>query len=338
MVAPALTQVGVSPGCRAHVHLLLRGAFRSQPTDGPFSICCCGDHRCKPISNHDGDLEIHDTGIRGAVCFTLAPDGMGLLMKAPAGTILWTSLTAALGVAALAFGAGGWLKQRQMGTFLAIAGGLSLIYPSFSFDAFGNRCRRRGGWHASVALSKRSGFQTPLAEVTSPSAFRQRSAPGASSRSIPRGCAPPLRGVEAHGILRVDEIEPPLRLALERQRRRKLLRGRAGLSLRRRSRRACRSSRVAVRCISVRASGPGSASTRATSSVSGNAVAGLARPRPSSSGAAHPVIAHLHGAFALVRHVAVGARDAAAGVDALAPQFKLRVLRLQHRARRSRRA
>ena len=39
---------------------------------------------------------------------------------------------------------------------------------------------------------------------------------------------------------------------------------------------------------------------------------------------------HLHRAFALVGHVAVGARDAGARVDALAPHLELRVLRLEH--------
>jgi TRAP-type uncharacterized transport system fused permease subunit len=71
--------------------------------------------------------------------FTLAPEGMGLLMKAPLGTILWTSLTAALGVAAIAFGAGGWLRQRAnvLERTLAIAAGLLLIYPGSAIDLAG---------------------------------------------------------------------------------------------------------------------------------------------------------------------------------------------------------
>src|SRR4029434_10547718 len=71
--------------------------------------------------------------------FTLAPEGMGLLLKAPLATIAWSFLTAALGVAALAFGAGGWLKQsaNAIERVLAIAAGLLLIYPSPSADAAG---------------------------------------------------------------------------------------------------------------------------------------------------------------------------------------------------------
>ena len=40
--------------------------------------------------------------------------------------------------------------------------------------------------------------------------------------------------------------------------------------------------------------------------------------------AAHPVVGDLHRALALVRHVAVGAGDAAPRVDALAPQSRTR--------------
>ena len=60
-------------------------------------------------------------------------------MKAPLATILWTSLTAALGVAALAFGAGGWLRQRAtvLERSLAIVAGLLLIYPGSAVDLVG---------------------------------------------------------------------------------------------------------------------------------------------------------------------------------------------------------
>src|SRR4030095_1218095 len=46
--------------------------------------------------------------------------------------------------------------------------------------------------------------------------------------------------------------------------------------------------------------------------------------------AAHPVIADLQRALALVRHVAVGAGHTRARVDALAPRLELGVLRLEN--------
>ena len=71
--------------------------------------------------------------------FTLNPDGLGLLLKGSVTTIVWSSLTAALGVGALAFGAGGWLKQRASlaERILAVAAGLLLIYPSSFSDLAG---------------------------------------------------------------------------------------------------------------------------------------------------------------------------------------------------------
>jgi hypothetical protein len=61
----------------------------------------------------------------------------------------------------------------------------------------------------------------------------------------------------------------------------------------------------------------------------GDAVAGLAGLGDIEQGRADVVVADLDGALAHVGHVAVRAGDAAAGVDALAPQFELRVLGLQ---------
>ena len=47
--------------------------------------------------------------------------------------------------------------------------------------------------------------------------------------------------------------------------------------------------------------------------------------------AAHPVIGNLQRAFALIGHVTIRAGHAAAGVNALVPHFKLRMLRLEDR-------
>jgi TRAP-type uncharacterized transport system fused permease subunit len=64
---------------------------------------------------------------------------MGLLLRAPFATVAWSFLTAALGVAALAYGAGGWLRQHanRVERAMAIASGLLLIYPSSRTDILG---------------------------------------------------------------------------------------------------------------------------------------------------------------------------------------------------------
>ena len=71
--------------------------------------------------------------------FTLHPDGVGLLLKGDWGNIIWTTATAAVGLAALAAGLTGWLlvKTNLIERILLIAAGLVLVYPSLLQDAFG---------------------------------------------------------------------------------------------------------------------------------------------------------------------------------------------------------
>ena len=81
---------------------------------------------------------------------------------------------------------------------------------------------------------------------------------------------------------------------------------------------------------SARACGPGSRRRAPGSSASGYGWHTWQARAMFSSGLRTQWSRDLHRAFALVRHVAVGAGDAAARVDALAPHLELRVLRLEH--------
>ena len=71
--------------------------------------------------------------------FTLHPDGVGLLLVGSWPNILWTSLTSMIGIAALAGGVDAWLlkKANWIERVLLIAGGLSLVYSSWAYDALG---------------------------------------------------------------------------------------------------------------------------------------------------------------------------------------------------------
>jgi len=53
--------------------------------------------------------------------------------------VVWTSLTAAIGIVALAGGVQGWLFQKTVlaERLLLIAAGLLLVYPRPMFDAIG---------------------------------------------------------------------------------------------------------------------------------------------------------------------------------------------------------
>lgn len=71
--------------------------------------------------------------------FTLHPDGIGLLLKGPWQSILWTATTAAIGLGALAAGLTGWLltKTTVFERTLMIGAGLVLVYPSLLQDIVG---------------------------------------------------------------------------------------------------------------------------------------------------------------------------------------------------------
>jgi len=88
--------------------------------------------------------------------FTLHPDGIGLLLKGSWGSIIWTTVTAAIGLGALAAGFTGWLKvaTSKFERLLLIVAGLVLVYPSLLQDLIGVglfataallQYRRRGG-------------------------------------------------------------------------------------------------------------------------------------------------------------------------------------------------
>jgi TRAP-type uncharacterized transport system fused permease subunit len=139
MVAPALTQVGISP-LAAHMFIFYYAVLSevSPPTAlSPFAAAAITG--ANPFRTMMVTWKYTIPAFVVPFAFTLAPEGMGLLLAAPLQTILWTSLTAALGVAGLAFGAGGWLKQRAtvFERVLAVGAGLLLIYPKPSFDVAG---------------------------------------------------------------------------------------------------------------------------------------------------------------------------------------------------------
>jgi len=70
--------------------------------------------------------------------FTVHPDGMGLLLKAPPADVIKVVITALAGLAAMAAGINGWLLRRT--TWFERAGlivaGIMLIYPATTFDLF----------------------------------------------------------------------------------------------------------------------------------------------------------------------------------------------------------
>lgn len=71
--------------------------------------------------------------------FTLDPNGVGLLLKGSWGNILWTTVTAMIGLGGLAAGLSGWLLRATSvhERALLILGGLVLVYPGWLQDLIG---------------------------------------------------------------------------------------------------------------------------------------------------------------------------------------------------------
>jgi TRAP transporter 4TM/12TM fusion protein len=71
--------------------------------------------------------------------FTLHPDGVALLLKGDPISIVWTFVTALVGIFALAAGMDGWMFKRATSyeRAILILAGLALVYPTVLYDFIG---------------------------------------------------------------------------------------------------------------------------------------------------------------------------------------------------------
>ena len=71
--------------------------------------------------------------------FTLHPDGVALLLKGDPISIIWTFVTALVGIFALAAGMDGWMFKRATSyeRVILILSGLALVYPTLLYDFVG---------------------------------------------------------------------------------------------------------------------------------------------------------------------------------------------------------
>jgi TRAP transporter 4TM/12TM fusion protein len=139
MIAPALTQVGVAPAA-AHMFIFYYAVLSevSPPTAlSPFAAAALTGGN--PFRTMMVTWKYTLPAFVVPFVFTLRPEGIGILLQGPAGTMLWTSVTAAIGVGALAVAAGGWLRRRTTlaERVLAAAAGLLLMYPAPAADVAG---------------------------------------------------------------------------------------------------------------------------------------------------------------------------------------------------------
>jgi TRAP-type uncharacterized transport system fused permease subunit len=139
IVAPALTQLGV-PDYAAHMFIFYYAVLSevSPPTAlSPFAAAAItgGDPYKTTLQSWKYTLP----AFIFPFTFVLDPSGVGILLKGDWTSILWTSLTAAIGIVALAGGVQGWLfkKTRPVERVILVAAGLLLVYPEPICDVMG---------------------------------------------------------------------------------------------------------------------------------------------------------------------------------------------------------
>jgi TRAP-type uncharacterized transport system fused permease subunit len=111
MIVPALTQVGIAPAA-AHMFVFYYAVLSevSPPTAlSPFAAAAItgGD----PFRTTLLSWKYTAPAFAVPFAFALDPRGMGVLLQGSVADILWTSLAAALGVAAIAAAGGGWIRS-----------------------------------------------------------------------------------------------------------------------------------------------------------------------------------------------------------------------------------
>jgi TRAP transporter 4TM/12TM fusion protein len=139
MVAPALVQSGVALPA-AHMFIFYYAVLSevSPPTAlSPFAAAAITGGN--PFKTMMLTWKYTLPAFLVPFAFTLTPDGAGLLLRAPIVTVLWTTATAAIAIAAFSAAFGGWIvgpANRVERTFMGLAGGL-LFFADLRMDAAG---------------------------------------------------------------------------------------------------------------------------------------------------------------------------------------------------------
>ena len=139
MIAPALTLVGV-PEFAAHMFIFYYAVLSevSPPTAlSPFAAAAITGGN--PFRTMMLTWKYTLPAFLVPFAFTVSPEGAGVLLQAPAGDVVRTAGTAAIGVSALAMGLGGWLRRaaNRVERGAAVAGGLLLFYATTVTDIMG---------------------------------------------------------------------------------------------------------------------------------------------------------------------------------------------------------
>jgi TRAP transporter 4TM/12TM fusion protein len=137
MIAPALTQAGISP-LAAHLFIFYYAVLSevSPPTAlSPFAAAAITG--ANPFRTTLLSWQYTIPAFLVPFVFTLHPHGSGLLLQGSLVNVLWGSLTAGVAVAATAAGAGGWIvRAASWPERVAVLAGSALLFAPLSWTDF----------------------------------------------------------------------------------------------------------------------------------------------------------------------------------------------------------
>lgn len=139
IAAPALIQLGV-PDFAAHMFVFYYAILSE--VSPPTALSCFAAAALTKGNPYKTTMYAWKYTLPAFIVpfmFTLDPKGVGILLKGPVGDVIWTTLTAFFGIAALAGGVENWwFKQTTLyERVMLIIAGLLLVYSIPLYDAIG---------------------------------------------------------------------------------------------------------------------------------------------------------------------------------------------------------
>ncbi len=139
MAAPALTKLGV-PDFAAHMFIFYYALLSEvSPPVGLSPFAAAAMTGGNPYKTMMQAWKYTLPAFVVPFMFTLAPEGVGLLLQGSPVNIIFATISAVVGITALTTGVGGWLLRRVnwIERIALIAAGLLLIYPATNLDIVG---------------------------------------------------------------------------------------------------------------------------------------------------------------------------------------------------------
>jgi TRAP transporter 4TM/12TM fusion protein len=139
ITAPALIQLGV-PDFAAHMFVFYYAILSE--VSPPTALSCFAAAALTKGNPYKTTMYAWKYTLPAFIVpfmFTLDPKGVGILLKGPAVDVIWTTITAFVGIGALAGGVENWFLKKT--TFyeriMLIVAGLALVYPEPLYDIIG---------------------------------------------------------------------------------------------------------------------------------------------------------------------------------------------------------